>query len=281
MSTNKEIIISESILQSIEFISAPLHNLVDKYREALQTADVPTLAVFGLLKAGKSTFLNALTDDLDNSRFAHGAVRTTIKNQLFYYNGINILDTPGIDANDQDTAIALKGLDSTDIFLFIHNPLCGELDKQEVELLQSVFNFYPNSKMLIQNMICILTHKASLNDVNQAIIVQRIQTQFNEYFGYAPQICLVESLSYFKARKENKKNLLEKCGMRVVWEAVMQKIPNLISVKIEKQKKLKKEIKKLLNEEKSKIQKEIEKAEHTMTSVTNEVNILRTKIKQF
>jgi hypothetical protein len=191
------------------------------------------------------------------------------------------LDTPGVDANDQDTAIALDGLDSTDIFLFIHNPKSGELDQQEVQLLQSLFNLYPNPTVVIENMICILTHKASLNDTEEVIILERIQNQFNEYFGRSPQICLVESPNYFKASKEKKQLLLKRSGIPSVWELITEKLPNVVDTKIAKQKQIKKEMKKLLNEEKSKIQKEIKNAENVMSSITKEVDILRTKIKSF
>lgn len=282
MSKKESIKISSSTLQSIESISEPLGDLVQKYRATMQVSKIPTVAAFGLLKAGKSTFLNALTDDFENSRFAHGAVRTTIKNQFFYHNGINILDTPGVDANDQDTSIALDGLNSTDVFLFIHNPLCGELDRQEVELLQSLFKFYPNPTLVIENMICILTHKASLHDTDQATsLIQKIQNQFNEYFGLSPQICLVESPSYFKARKENKQILLKKSGIESVLELISEKLPNIAKAKDAKIDRLKKEIKKLLIEEKLNVKKEIEHAENVMNSIINEVQILRSKIASF
>lgn len=67
------------------------------------------VAVVGLLKAGKSTFLSAITQQPDH--FKSGVIRTTVQNQVHTDRFFSWIDTPGIDDTAQETATALAGVD--------------------------------------------------------------------------------------------------------------------------------------------------------------------------
>lgn len=81
----------------------------------------PRIAATGVLKAGKSTMMNCLTGDFENWHFAVDIVRKTVKEQCFELDGYLFVDTPGLDANEQDSAAALNSLKTADVILFCHN----------------------------------------------------------------------------------------------------------------------------------------------------------------
>ncbi|MBK1642118.1 hypothetical protein CKO12_09560 [Chromatium okenii] len=56
----------------------------------------------GMLNAGKSSLLNALTDQLENEVFATGPVRTTTKKAELSHHQFIFTDTPGLDAIEAD-----------------------------------------------------------------------------------------------------------------------------------------------------------------------------------
>src|SRR5690606_2928495 len=75
---------------------------IDANLKALQ--DTPIVANAGLLKAGKSSLFNAISGQQE--KFATGAARCTTVQQALAMNGFQLVDTPGLDANDTDTAEA-------------------------------------------------------------------------------------------------------------------------------------------------------------------------------
>jgi hypothetical protein len=275
--SNKDVALIE--LKKIFGFSPKLKDLAEHY-EKLPNG-LPTVAAFGLLKAGKSTFLNAFTDDVENNRFAHGAIRTTVENQIFEYNNIQIMDTPGIDANNLDTLVAFDGLKSIDVFLFIHNPKTGELDSSEVEFLEKLAAFFPRKSDLVENMICIMTHKAGVDDVEKIHVSERISVQFKSIFGAEPAVIFVESLSYFKAKKENKTLLLKSSGIDTAWEMVNARTSTAFSGRDAKKTQL---ISNIKNELKNvKHQFEQQRFEHQIIQqhITDEVKKLRQQINRF
>ena len=96
---------------------------------------MPCVVVCGLLKAGKSSLLNSLMDR--DGCFAEGITRKTTRNQEETWNGMLVIDTPGIDANRQDTEEAMKAYRDADLLLFVHSA-DSELTRQDMDLLGSL-----------------------------------------------------------------------------------------------------------------------------------------------
>jgi hypothetical protein len=268
---------NSTMLNTISHLSPKLTELVDTYKK-LPTG-LPTVAAFGLLKAGKSTFLNAFTNDLENSRFEHGSVRTTVQNQIFEHNNIRIMDTPGIDANDKDTNVAITGLKEIDLFLFVHNPKVGELDKPEVEFLEKLSSLFPNKADFVNNVICVLTHKAAMDESERAQVSKNISEQFIKISTVKPTIMFVESLSYFKAKKENKSTLLKNSGIDDVWELVNQKIVSAFSAREYRKEIFIASIQAELRNVKNKYEKERNSHLRAQKNVVDEVKKLREQIE--
>jgi predicted GTPase len=107
--------------------------LLDDFRMVEQTyagVKESTLSVLfaGVSKAGKSSTANAIIEEDDF--FPTGAVRTTDRVSRKEWNGISIVDTPGIDSieDEHDEMILLKELQLADLVVFLFSDKEGDLD---------------------------------------------------------------------------------------------------------------------------------------------------------
>jgi tRNA U34 5-carboxymethylaminomethyl modifying GTPase MnmE/TrmE len=90
---------------------------LDKKRKHLKNF---TVALFGRTKAGKSTLRETLTRG-NGSTIGKGSQRTTRDVKEYSWEGLRLLDTPGIEAykGDDDTQKANEIIDQSDIVLFL------------------------------------------------------------------------------------------------------------------------------------------------------------------
>jgi predicted GTPase len=109
-------IVSELKQLSTEEIEALVSSL-DTKRKHLEDF---TIALFGRTKAGKSTIREALTRG-DGGTIGKGAQRTTRDVREYRWQGLRLLDTPGIEAyqGEEDTAQANEVIDQSDMILFV------------------------------------------------------------------------------------------------------------------------------------------------------------------
>ena len=68
------------------------------------------IVAWGLLNVGKSSLLNMLTQHINHDYFKVNDHRETTKVSKFEDEYCIYLDTPGLDANKQDTQEAIKGV---------------------------------------------------------------------------------------------------------------------------------------------------------------------------
>lgn len=94
----------------------------------------------GLVSSGKSSLFNVLIDSADKTpRFATGAARVTKSQDIEKLTDtIDIVDTPGIDVNEEDTQVALNSILESDIIIMIHNIKLGMLNDAEYQWLKSI-----------------------------------------------------------------------------------------------------------------------------------------------
>lgn len=89
---------------------------------------MPTVMVFGVYNAGKSTFLNALIGD---ERAPMADRPETSRVTPYEWNGFRILDTPGIDAPIEHEDVTRKQLSESDIVLFVLST-SGSFDEKSI-----------------------------------------------------------------------------------------------------------------------------------------------------
>ena len=218
-----------------------MKNMEEKYHILTQIANAKkhkkVVVDAGLLKAGKSSLFNALAG---KNVFATDVVRATVENEKVELNDYVLLDTPGLDARDDDTNIALAGYETADVILFVHNLQEGEFSQTEVDSIRQIADMFGDWDMFFKNVILALTHKDQVEDHYEAICKQ-IDEQCNKVFHnqFAQTFC-VDSVGYMKGLEENKKLLMQDSGILELHKAMIHCVNDehdLQRSRFEKQKK--------------------------------------------
>jgi len=209
----------------------------------------------GLYNHGKSTLLNALIKDYEQKTFKTADVRETAKNKKVVYGDITFVDTPGLNAKDNDNKRVMDAVKESDINLFVHNISTGEFTKVEVEFLQNIKKHWSNPKEFIERTIFVLsrTDTASDDDVKQT--KARMKVQIKEIFGTDSSFVGVSAKSYIKGMKEEKKLLVKKSNVDEL-QSLLSNLKDSYKESIIKTKKerLEKIYDRLINELSSKVQ---------------------------
>lgn len=200
----------------------------------------PTIAVYGLLNAGKSYLLNMLSDHIEEEFFKCSDARETVDLKKFEGKDYIYLDTPGLDANNDDDLTAYQGRDSANIIIFVHQA-SSELDKLEVDFLKDVQNKLGSS--MEQSVILAISKIDNLeNQQDLNALSSKIADQWENILGYRPQAFNVAAKRYAAGYQNNKLALMKKSGIyelqkhikhvcNTVDFAALQKTRNNIQIK--------------------------------------------------
>lgn len=146
-----------------------------------------SVLVFGRTMAGKSTMMEVLTHG-DGSSMGKGAQRTTRDVREYHWNGLKVIDVPGICSfdGDEDDRLALDAAKSADMILFMLTddaPQRGEAEKLAelrkygkpilgVMNVKMAVNLGQNRKLVLRNL------QKKIADTSK---VESIREQFCEY----------------------------------------------------------------------------------------------------
>ncbi|MBD5167115.1 MAG: hypothetical protein HDT12_04985 [Helicobacter sp.] len=201
----------ERICDSYTEIRQEISEKAKVCKEAHQSADSDTnVVVIGIMNHGKSTMLNALLDNTDDSLFKVADKRETRENQYERRNGICWTDTPGFDADEDDDNKALAGIKHLKIGLFVHKASTGELHANEVEVLRKISNTYEKTFM---DNTCIVLNKDINDDEELKRVHEKISEQLEDLLGESLKIFPCNPKSYQKGFREHKKILMGKSGI--------------------------------------------------------------------
>lgn len=177
---------------------------LDTEREAIRTNPVLKLAFIGQYSAGKSTIISALTGD---RKIATGAGITTETTTTYTWNGIQIMDTPGIGTERQDhDEITYKAIEQADLLVFCTTYML--LDAQIIEHLRKLAyeKRYSHKMMLVVNKL-----SAEAGDDNEKITEYRASLKK----ALAPHslndfpICFLDAKEYCEGVDEDDSELIE------------------------------------------------------------------------
>lgn len=188
--------------------------------------DVPMIANYGLLKAGKSTLFNALMDERE--LFATADVRCTTEQQKHKAHGIEFVDTPGLDANEQDTAEAKDVLQRASLVLFVHSATNGELDRDELAALEEISSYFPESTLKERCFLPVLTKCEGIREETLGQVKEKILQQWKTTTGVAPsEIFAVRSETYFRGKEKKEAKLVEHSQIPRLVEYLQNEISSL------------------------------------------------------
>jgi len=185
-----------------------LWNKARLLEEAHADGEEMRVVVCGMLKAGKSSLLNSLFDDREDALFRVGITRATTENQIQVKDGIRFIDTPGLEANHEDTQEARKAYQSADLLLFVHNGE-RELVKQELDLLHTLNNEGDN---LEKRLVMVISHIDLTRDAI-ARLTDKVREQLESTFGVCIPIHAVSNKRYRKSFEPGKEALRNKSGI--------------------------------------------------------------------
>lgn len=169
---------------------------------------IVTIANTGLFSSGKSMLFNALLDRTAEERFQVGAAPTTKKGDREKLNAqIEIIDTPGINANDADDDEAFRSLLEADIILVVHNIKTGMLDKCEYEWLKRIAGKMGREE-LKQRMtfVCTWIDESGTEEETEKKVAE-IKRQLQEILHTDVDFREVSSKRYYAAKEKQKEEL--------------------------------------------------------------------------
>ena len=167
-----------------------------------------TIANTGLVNSGKSSLFNALLDSFEQERFPVGAVRTTMQgDRENLCQGVDIVDTPGIDASDDDDDAAYSALMEADLIVAVHNIKTGMLNKSEYEWLKKLAGGMKGQEIGKRVVfVCTWIDERERQDGYQDA-VKETKSQVFEALGEEVPFWEVSAKRYFTAHKKGKESL--------------------------------------------------------------------------
>lgn len=184
------------------------------------------IAVAGRMNHGKSSLLNSLIGD---NIFKVQDIRETTANSRYeLFEDVLLVDTPGLDANINDDAIANVAYESSNIILFVHNYNVGDFHKGELEALKRIADFH-NSEAFSDRFILVLTGKDAVTDQNDRELIKlKLLKDIKQFCGLQNFPTFeVSNTTFMKGKSENKEKLITYSGIPTLLEYITSKIENL------------------------------------------------------
>lgn len=165
----------------------------------------PTIAVWGLMNAGKSYLLNMVTDHVEVEYFLTKDVRETAELKTYEGHRFQFLDTPGLDASSADDALATAGVDVADLVMFVHQPI-GELDQLEIDSLRKLkLAFGENA----EKCIILVLSKVDAESREKIIEIEtRVKQQLEELLDFRPRFFQVSGTRFHKGVQQHQDGLI-------------------------------------------------------------------------
>lgn len=214
----------------INTLEVDLDKILNQYKKNLsQIIDdkrYVKIAVAGRMNHGKSSLLNSLIGD---NIFKVQDIRETITNSRYeLFEDVLLVDTPGLDANINDDAIANVAYESSNIILFVHNYNVGDFHKGELEALKRIADFH-NSEAFGDRFILVLTGKDAVTDQNDRELIKlKLLKDIKQFCGLQNfPIFEVSNTTFMKGKSENKEKLIIYSGIPTLLEYITSKIEEL------------------------------------------------------
>lgn len=198
-----------------QYLDATLSSAIEKARTAFEAAQARTekgknafsVVIIGQQNNGKSTLCNALLRDWANRKFPVGDIRLTASTQEEQdeTSGILYVDTPGFSsATSSDDETAQAEWIRANLLIFVHSVRSGELDKDEVRVLQRLKSVVPD----LERRLFVACSKAGGEQPDELRRkLDRIREQIREHVGMDVTMEAIDSIFYQKGMEKGNEQL--------------------------------------------------------------------------
>lgn len=199
-----------------------VQNYEDKLNQIIGDSDKFYLVNAGRMNHGKSSLLNSLTGEVEDV-FEVQDKRTTVKNKTYQYNeNTYFIDTPGLNAHDNDDQEAIKAYKKANIILFVHNLSVGDIRKEEVRDIKTIISCFNSIDNLVNKFVLVLTGKDSIqsnDDLNN--IRNKVLLDIKNETGLTGfKVFTVSNTTYKNGLKNKKSKLIEHSGIKLLHEYI-------------------------------------------------------------
>lgn len=165
-----------------------------------------------------------LTQQIDKEYFKTADQRETTANKTLETEQYIYLDTPGLDANAQDDAIAKQGIAEADIVLFVHQPQ-GELDPCEMNFLRQLKDRFGKSA---KHSIVIVISKIDKEPQEKIEAIDKeIQKQCKEKLGTVFTTFQISNTRYKTGMSQQKNGLVLASHIDALLEHLKKTTPKI------------------------------------------------------
>ena len=176
--------------------------------KAEKNAGTFSVVVIGQQNNGKSTLCNALLQDWSNRRFAVRDVRQTddIQEVCDAVSGITFVDTPGFGTLwASDATRAQNEWLRANLLLFVHSVRSGELDAEEVKMLQSLQSIMPQ---LEQRLFVVCSKFGEEEDDRVREVSAAVRRQITDVVSPDVPVEAIDSLYYQQGKSADDAGLV-------------------------------------------------------------------------
>jgi len=214
----------------------------------------PHIVCTGVYNAGKSTLLNALAG---KEIFPTGDVPTTKKIAQAMIDGAVYIDTPGLNAAEEDDQETQNAYKTADFILFVSNAQNGGVSASEAAWLQKLKARYSS---LPQRLIFVLTHCTQVEPEQLPAIREKVCGDLAKALQFTPeQVFCMDSVTYQDGINAREPLLFESSGMQQLKDYLSRAIANAEKTLKSAQKTEQSEIMMLLERLNAQCQQQIEK----------------------
>jgi hypothetical protein len=147
--------------------------------------------------------------------FKTADARETTSNKSIVYKNIKYVDTPGLNAKENDNKKVMDAIQDSDITLFVHAVTTGEFNKKEVEFLNNIKKSWKDSKEFIERTLFILSRIDNIeshNDIENT--KNKIKEQIRDIFQSACNIIAISSNDYIEGMTNQENELIVESNIK-------------------------------------------------------------------
>ncbi len=193
-----------------------MKDYVRAFQDKIKEIDKDSKSVYiinaGVMNHGKSSLFNSL---MDQEQFAEQDVRTTMTaKEVQWQDGVYLVDTPGLNADDADSAEAYAAYRRANMILFCHTANVGELKAFELAAINRMKKLFDSDEVFWKHFCLVITFMDSQKQESIDLIKNKSLSDINKTCGGNTfPTFLVSNPRYRKGRDENKPAMVKKSGI--------------------------------------------------------------------